>query len=148
MVFGLFTNRKRDKLKAEPKPRWRTILEHSFPLFNRLTEEDRNELLGHVNVFLSEKHFEGCGGLEIDDEIRVTIAAQACLLLLNRAQDYFPGLQSVLVYPSSYFAPTEVMDDAGVIHAGDEHRLGEASHRGAIVLSWDDVRRDGREISD
>ena len=68
MVFGLFTNRKRERLRAEPAPRhWRTILETSLPLFNRLTAGDQDELLGHINVFIDEKHFEGCGGLELND---------------------------------------------------------------------------------
>src|SRR5215212_5381653 len=102
MVFGLFTNRKRERLKESPPARWRTILEQSFPLFNRLTDDDKTELLGHINVFLAEKHFEGCDGLELTDEIRVTIAAQACLLLLHRDTDYYPNLTSVLVYPSGY----------------------------------------------
>ena len=60
--------------------------------------------MGHVQVFLREKHFEGCGGLELTDEIRVTIAAQACLLLLHRETDYYPKLTSILVYPAGYSA--------------------------------------------
>ena len=60
------------------------------------------ELLGHIQVFLAEKRFEGCGGFEITNEVRVTIAAQACLLLLHRGTDYFPGLLTILVYPLTY----------------------------------------------
>ena len=58
--------------------------------FHRLSASDRTELLGHIQVFLAEKRFEGCGGFAITDEVRVTIAAQACLLLLHRRTDYFP----------------------------------------------------------
>ena len=57
-----------------------------------------------MQVFLDEKRFEGCGGLEITDEIRVTIAAQACVLLLHRETDFYPKLQSILVYPHAYVA--------------------------------------------
>ena len=59
-----------------------------------------------------------------------------------------PGLRSILVYPSSFFAPSEFVDEAGVVHEGDEARLGEAWMRGAVILSWDDVRRDARDFQD
>src|SRR5688500_13392428 len=105
MVMGLFTSRRREKLRATSAPaEWLAILERNFPMFRRLSREDREELLGHIQVFLAEKHFEGCGGLDLTDEIRVTIAAQACLLLLHRDTDYYPNLTSVLVYPTGYVA--------------------------------------------
>ena len=105
MVFGLFNERRRERLRAEPFPaKWRAILERNLALFRRLSADDRAELLGHTQVFLAEKHFEGCGGLELTDEIRVTIAAQACLLLLHRKTDYYPELTSILVYPTGYTA--------------------------------------------
>jgi Mlc titration factor MtfA (ptsG expression regulator) len=149
MVFGLFTNRKRDKLKAESKPHWHTILEHSFPLFNRLTEDDRNELLGHINVFLSEKHFEGCGGLDLTDEIRVTIAAQACLLLLHRDTDYYPNLTSILVYPTGYTANESRYIGGGLWEEGPEDRLGHTAHNlRALVIAWDAARHGANNPTD
>ena len=79
-MLGLFTNRRREKLRSEKPPKeWIDILERNFPLFGRLTPDDQKELLGHIQVFIDEKYFEGCGGLELTDEIRVTIAAQAWL---------------------------------------------------------------------
>src|SRR5713101_2612581 len=105
MVFGLFAERRRERLRKEPFPSvWRAILERNLAFFRRLSDEDRKELLGHVHVFLAEKHFEGSGGLELTDEIRVTIAAQACLLLLHRKTDYYPELTSIIVYPTGYTA--------------------------------------------
>ena len=77
-------------------------MEKNVALYRRLPEEDRRELQGRIQVFLAEKRFEGCGGLAITEEIRLTIAAQACLLLLHRETDYYPGLYSILVYPSAY----------------------------------------------
>ena len=74
------------------------------PYYDRLDEADRRELQGHIQVFLAEKHFEGCGGLALTDEIKVTIAAQACLLLLHRETDYYRRLVTILVYPSAYTA--------------------------------------------
>ena len=78
------------------------ILEQNVPLYGRLPEDDRTELHGLIQVFLAEKVFEGCGGLEITDEIRVTIAAQACMLLLHRDTDVYPELITILVYPTAY----------------------------------------------
>ncbi|MEN6334776.1 MAG: zinc-dependent peptidase, partial [Phycisphaerales bacterium] len=84
----LFRDRRRKKLAARPFPdEWLAILVRSVPLYARLPEADREELKRHLLVFLAEKRFEGCGGLEITDEIRVTIAAHACLLLLHRKTD-------------------------------------------------------------
>ena len=119
-----------------------------MPYYDLLSGEEQSELRKLIQVFLAEKRFEGCGGLEITDEIRVTIAAQACMLLLNRAHDHYAGLDSILVYPSSYLAPSQFMDDAGVVHEGDEGRLGEAWLRGAVILAWDEVRRDSRDFQD
>jgi Mlc titration factor MtfA (ptsG expression regulator) len=118
------------------------------PYYRLLSPDEQKELRKLIRVFLSEKKFEGCGGLEITDEIRVTIAAQACILLLNREHDYYAGLHSILVYPSSYQAPAKFVDPMGVVHEGDQGRLGEAWLRGAIILSWDDVRRGSADFQD
>ena len=150
MVFGLFTNRRRERLRAEPAPKhWRGILQKNFPLFNRLTSEDQQELLGHMNVFLEEKHLEGCGGLELNDEIRVTIAAQACLLLLHRETDYYPNLTSVLVYPSGYTAEESRYIGGGLWEEGPEDRLGHTAHNlRALVIAWDAAQHGGNHPSD
>lgn len=150
MVFGLFTNRKREKLKSESLPaHWRTILHRTFPLFNRLNDDDKHELLGHINVFLAEKHFEGCGGLELTDEIRVTIAAQACLLLLHRDTDYYPNLTSILVYPSGYTAHESRYIGGGLWEEGPEDRLGHTAHNlRALVIAWDAARHGADDPSD
>ena len=127
---------------------WLGILQERVPYYRLLSRDEQAELRKLIRVFLAEKKFEGCGGLEITDEIRVTIAAQACILLLNRAHDYYAGLHSVLVYPSSYLAPSKFVDPVGVVHEGEQGRLGEAWLRGAIILSWDDVRRDSGDFQD
>jgi Mlc titration factor MtfA (ptsG expression regulator) len=118
---------------------WDGILERNFPLYRSLPTNDRSELRQHMLIFLAEKHFEGCAGQEITDEIRVTIAAQACILLLHRRTDYYPGLYSVLVYPHAYFAERRERDASGMVTEGLEERLGEAWSHGSVVLSWDNV---------
>jgi len=144
-----FKDRWRKKIAGRPFPEpWRAILAENMPLYARLTEPDREELRRHILVFLAEKRFEGCGGLEITDEIRVTIAAHACLLLLHRKTDYYPRLRSILVYPSAYVAPDVRHFVGGTIIESDDVRLGESWQHGAVVLSWDDVRRSAADIRD
>ncbi len=117
-----------------------------------MNEADRKQLGGIVQILLAEKNFEGCGGLAMTDEIRVTIAAQAAVLLLHRDTKYYPTLKSILVYPSAYFAPMKARQPDGTIIEGPQARLGESWFRGSLVLSWSDVKRgadiegDGRNV--
>lgn len=143
MVIDFFKSRRRERLRAEaPPPGWRQILGRNLPIFTRLPAKDQAELLGHARVFLDEKHFEGCGGLQLTEEIRVTIAAQACVLLLHRDTDYYPELTSILVYPSGYTASEDRHIGGGIWEEGGEDRLGHTGRGlGALVLAWDAVRR-------
>ena len=142
MAFELFKSRRRARLRAQPAPKaWREILERNLGVFRRLSPEDQKELLGHTQVFLAEKHFEGAGGLVLTDEIRVTIAGQACLLLLHRETDYYPELVSIIVYPTGYIADEDRHIGGGIWEEGGEDRLGHTGQRlGALVLAWDAVR--------
>lgn len=138
-MFGFFTKRRRDRIRRQPFPReWREILLQRYPLYHRLPPADRRELEAHIHVFLAEKRFEGCGGQEITDEVRVLIAAQACLLLLHRETDCYPRLHSILVYPSSYVARTWQLDEDGTT-VTESHQLrgGESWAHGTVVLAWD-----------
>ena len=149
MVLGLFSNRKRQRLREQPAPdTWVRIISRNFPLFNRLSPEDRAELLGHVNVFIDEKYFEGVG-IDIDDEIRVTIAAQACMLLLHRDTDYYPNLTTVLVYPTGYTAHESRYVGGGVWEEGPEDRIGHTAHNlRALVIAWDAALHGARDPAD
>lgn len=139
--------RRRLSQKAFPKP-WLKTIEENVPFYKKLPEEDKKELQRHILIFMNEKHFEGCGGLKITDEISVTIAAQACILLLHRKTDYYPGLSSILVYPQAYVARMTKHLPGGIVVEGLDVRLGESCHRGSIVLSWDDVRHGAADIHD
>ncbi len=132
--------RRRARIRRRPFPAaWEDILRRNAPFFRRLSKEDRAELREHIRVFLVEKRFEGAAGLRITDEIRVTIAAYACLLLLHRPTDYYPGLYTIIVYPGAYVAERVVREGYGIVTERAETRLGESSPRGAVVLSWDAV---------
>src|SRR5437588_6942177 len=149
-MFRFLKQRRRQRLRAQPfPPAWRSIITGNLPNFRRLAPEDQAELLGHVQVFLAEKHFEGCSGLELTDEIRVTIAAQACLLLLHRATDYYPELTSILVYPSGYTSYEARHLDGNIWDEGGEPRLGQTARwLGSLVLAWDDAKRGAAHPSD
>ncbi len=141
--------RRREEIRRRPFPAaWRAIVDRNVPYVALLPPADRTELEGHIQVFLAEKHFEGCGGLEMTDEIRVTIAAQACILLLHRATDYFAKLVSILVYPSAYVASGERHLEGGLVSEERDVRLGESWVSGVVVLVWDSVRTGAADIHD
>ena len=150
MIFGFLKQRRRDRLRATPFPDdWLVTIKRNVAFFHRLSGSDQVELLGHVQVFLAEKRFEGCDGLEITDEVRVTIAAQACLLLLHRNTDYFPRLLTILVYPSTYVAEERRHLHGHVWQEGKMARLGETGRwLGAMVLAWDAVKSGAADSSD
>lgn len=134
--------RRRQKLRdAAPDPAWDRILTHRFVAYRRLPAEDRAELLGHTRVLLEEKRFEGCGGFELTDEVRVLIAAEASLLLLHRKTDYFPGLYSILVYPDAYVVPVQYETGGGLVVEENVDHIGESWDTGSLILSWKDVLR-------
>jgi len=147
-MFG-FRKRKRARLRETPltNEQW-AMIDRRVPLVRKMSEEDRRQLGGIIQILLHEKRYEGCGGLEITDEIRVVIAAQAAILLLNRETRYYPTLKSILVYPDRYFAPTKQRMPDGTIVEGPQVRLGESWLRGSIVLSWSDVVRGGSDFND
>lgn len=148
-MFDFFKNRRREAIRAEAfLEAWEGYLRANVPLYERLPAAAQKELRGHIQVLLAEKHFEGCGGLELTDEIRVTIAAQAALLLLHRETDYYPKLITILVYPSAYVAPSMEHIGGGLVLEGDSARLGEAWQSGVVVLSWDDVLHGARDLRD
>ncbi len=139
-MFDFFKDRRRAALRAEPLTAdQRAVIEKNVPYASRLDDADRNELEGLVKIFLAEKAFEGCAGLEITEEIKVTIAAIACILLLHRETDIYPDVDAILVYPSAYRAPSR-SGEGGVVIEGEQARLGESWTRGLVVLAWDHVR--------
>ena len=147
-MFDLFKHHRRAALRAEPlTPDERAVVARNVPYLAKLDEADRTELEGLIRVFLAEKSFEGCGGLELTGEIKLTIAAQACLLLLHRETDFYPGVEAILVYPGSYRAPTR-SNAAGVVIEGEQARLGESWTRGVVVLAWDHVRSGASQPAD
>ena len=131
--------RRRRRSGAAPFPHaWRSILRRRLPLYRRLPAELQRQLRRHIQVFIADKAFIGCQGQAITDEVRVTIAAQAGLLRLNRGGELFPGLRQILVYPGAFVVDRVANADGGVQQDQRRVLLGESWSQGQVILSWND----------
>ncbi|MBT3279597.1 MAG: zinc-dependent peptidase [Phycisphaerales bacterium] len=138
-----FRKRRWAKIRQAPfSEAWREIIARRIPAYSRLDTAGQKRLEDWTQIFLAEKEFTGCDGLEMTDEIRVTIAAAACMLLVgfedNQARCY-PSLTSIFVYPQQYERTTMRHFEGGLAIESDSTILGESWHRGPIVLSWCNV---------
>ena len=142
--------RQRARLRAKPFPAaWRRILRRHVPLVARLPTELQLRLKAHIQVFIAEKPFVGCRGQRITDEVRVTIAAHACLLLLGHQRpDCYPRLRQILVYPHAFVADRERPLGAGLVQAQRHTLAGESWTQGQVILSWSDVVAGGADPAD
>lgn len=145
MLFTWLRARRRRAIRERPFPAaWLGILERMVRQIAWLGEEERARLWEWIAVFVSEKRFEGCGGMEITDEVRVTIAGQVGLVTLGLADEFFPRLRSVLVYPGDYLVPRSTPLEGGGELEWREARLGETWAGGSMALSWPRVVDGGR----
>lgn len=139
---------RRNNLFLKPlPPDWIQILEKNVSIYSLLPQNLREELHGRINIFLDEKEFIGCAELQISNEIRVTIAGNACILLLKRDKRCFPRFTTILIYPDTYVS-REVKSDGLVVVHEESVRAGESWYRGPVVLSWADVMRGSLNNSD
>jgi Mlc titration factor MtfA (ptsG expression regulator) len=135
--------RRRERLARTPFPEeWLAYLRANVRAYGLLGPADRARLRHDLRIFLAERRWEGCAGLTVTDEMKVTISAQACVLLLAMRHDYFGDVSSILVYPSAFRTPRAGEPDGTV---GDTvATLGQAWYRGPVILAWDEVLADGR----
>jgi MtfA peptidase len=143
LVHPILIQQRRSRLKQRPcPPLWSAIIENNLPIYSRLSPSERKRLQGHIQVFLAEKQFIGCAGLQITEEMKLTITAVACLLLLNERGMYFPKLRSILIYPSAYFVNETTPIGSYVVAERRVARLGESWSNDQVVLSWQQVKQD------
>lgn len=137
----LLNERRRARLRAQPFPAaWRRILRRRVPMVAMLPPELQLRLKRHIQVFIAEKPFIGCQGQVITDEVRVTVAAQACLLLLGDARpEFYPLLKQVLVYPDAFVVNRERALGGGVVQEQRQALSGESWSQGRVVLAWAEV---------
>ncbi len=141
-------SRRRARLMAGEAPdSWAGLLERNVPLYRRLPDKEKRKLHGLMAVFLDEKTFEGCGGLEVTEEMKVTVAAQACMLVLNNRYAFYGKLRSILLYPAAYRAGEARLFSAERA-PGSDVRLGESWESGSVVLAWDHVRHGAHDFRD
>jgi Mlc titration factor MtfA (ptsG expression regulator) len=141
------------RLLTHPFPaHWRKVLQRRVPLLRRLPVDLQLQLKKYIQVFVAEKAFIGCAGLQVTEEMRVVIAAQACLLVLNRSMQHFDHVRQILVYPGSFLVQRTVTDDIGVQSDQRQALSGESWAQGQVILSWQDtlegaaVANDGRNV--
>ena len=146
MLFAWWKNRRRRKITADPFPAaWESFIQENVHHDSVLSAADRKKLRQVVQIMLAEQAWEGCRGLDLTDEVRVTIAALAAVLILRFEDYYFDNVPTILVYPDA-FVVTEVKALAGgaTLHQESDN-LGEAHQHGPVILSWAEVRANARE---
>src|SRR3970282_682868 len=121
---------------------WRAVLDR-YPFTRALSAEERARLREQVVLFLHEKSIVGAGGLTVRDEMRMCIAAQACMLIMNLDLDYYRGWVEVIVYPDEFVAQYDYVDEDGIAHHVEEPMTGESWLEGAGILSWAGAERGG-----
>jgi hypothetical protein len=143
--FFLRRQRKK-KLISSPFPeKWAAVLRENIGLYRRLPDDMKKRLHEKVKIFIAEKSFEGCGGLEVTEEMKVTIAGHACMLLLSSEREVYPRLRTILVYPGAYVAEEAALFEFQKNDEDDIH-LGESWPTGDVVLAWDEVMKNSRDL--
>jgi len=147
-MFHWLRDLRRAKARKRPfPPEWEAFVRANVAHYCLLDDTERTELHAMIQVFLEEKYWEGCGGLDLTDEISVTIAAQACLLQLGLPHDYYRNVQSILVYPATVIPPEHhpgVLEPWGTPIAAPVPILGQAFAQGPVILVWDSVLHGAR----
>jgi Mlc titration factor MtfA (ptsG expression regulator)/Tfp pilus assembly protein PilF len=143
MIFSFRKKERRQEILTEPFPEeWHAYLRDNVLLYRSLSEAEQSRLRDALRIFIAEKFWEGCRGLQITEEIQVTIAAHACLLTLGFEDFFFDEVQSVLVYPGGYLVPVPSVEKDTLYHL-----TGMAHHKGPVILSWWNALWDGRRIA-
>lgn len=150
IILALFIPRYRlKKAISAPFPdEWVEIVERNISVYRNLPMQLRMQLRKLIKQFLHEKDFSGAGGLEMTDEIRVTIAAEACMLLLNRNSNVYPSLRYIIVYPTAFVVDRAQAGVDGTVGAGPKGLLGESWSNGKVILAWDNVLQGAKNFVD
>lgn len=127
-----------------PEPLWQATL-RSHPFLAQRSDDQLWHLRTLCAQFLRSKEFTGAQGLQITDEIALSIAAQACLPVLGLGLHWYDDFRGIVVHPSAMLAPRQLQDEAGVVHSYEEELSGEAMPAGPVTLSWADVQEGSTE---
>jgi Mlc titration factor MtfA (ptsG expression regulator) len=142
MLLSWLRRRRRERILSAPFPaHWQHIVSQRLPQARYLTAQERNRWYDELRIFVAQKNWEGCAGLVVTEEMKVTIAALACYMVIGLDGDPFAGVLSILVYPSAYLVPEERWHEGWSIQT-QSGRWGESWYRGPVILAWDEVDRD------
>ena len=137
-----------DNIEDVFKEEWIALLVANVPLYSRLPEDLKLRLHERIARFIGSTRFEGCNGLELTEGMILTVAAQACMLILNREGNPYPDLKMVYLYPTTFSSIQKRQDAYGIVTEGEVHRLGESWHTGTVILAWDSVAQGARNTDD
>ncbi|WP_462158576.1 M90 family metallopeptidase [Pseudoalteromonas sp. GB56] len=138
------TSWQRKYKEAELSEPQKQLLLRVMPIYKAMTDADRAKLEKHICWFMGEKRFLGRDGLQVNDAMKLVVAADACLLMLNKPWPLYPNVKEVLLYPSAYYANVTQRDVAGLVSYHQVVREGESWPGGTLVLSWHDVLEGNR----
>ncbi|CAB4859394.1 unannotated protein [freshwater metagenome] len=142
------TRRKRRRREALDRPfpaEWRRILAERWSLWHSFRVDERDRLEAMTKVFIADKRWEAANGFRLTDEMRVLIAAQACLLVLNLDVDYYRGVGSIIVHPTTVvLSGPRATDTSGIVSSGAFPVQGQAQYDGPVTIAWDAVSFEAR----
>ena len=148
-LFHPIRDARRKRLTKAPFPSaWVEIIDRNVPYCQKLSAQERLSLWKLVAVFINEKHFEGCVGQVITQEIKLTVAAQACLLLLNLEHNFYEKLRTILVYPAGFEFNKESYASNGIVSEEMLPVAGVSYSLGVVALSWSDTTHGARRADD
>ncbi len=130
------------------KKEWAVLLEKNLPLYSLFPDNLKEKVHEKISQFVATTFFEGCGGLELTNEMILTVAGQACTLIVNHPGPPYPNLKTVLLYPSSFSSVKEGFDHRGNPTKDRITRLGESWNNGTVILAWDSVTSGARNLFD
>lgn len=139
---GLIDHFRGKKPTGIPDGLWSVVVD-SLPFLDSLAVDEKKALKSLAEAFLAEKEFSTAGGLELSDEICVSIAAQGCLPILKLGLGAYRDWVGIVVYPDEFVVRRHFEDESGVIHEYDDVLAGEAWEGGPLIISWHDVQMAG-----
>ena len=150
LIAYLKRKRARKIMNQEFPEEWEVFLKKNLQLYEKLPKELQKRLQQLIHLIIATKEFEGCKGLEITDEIKVTIAGEAAVLILNKnIITPYPNLQTILVYPHAYFATSKQSVSGNLtLENLPSARLGESWQYGDVIVAWDHAKQGGRNMDD
>lgn len=147
-MFAWWKRWRRERVLAGAFPdEWRVKLELEVALWRAVPDELKARLEDDLRLFIAERAWEPCGGIELSSAMQAVVAAQACVLTLGHSVDALDHVRSVLVYPDRYRAPDVYEDEAGIVTEEVDEREGEAWEWGTVVLAWRELAADARRLN-